>query len=99
MIDTQLCDISVLPRIILKINTKMSQKKDQRDYKSSISLSQIVELASLGIRQSPLGLMEILPTFGPSGRQEVIEEKVMQFIRPYQVFGLLFDFPVFVSWN
>ncbi len=63
MIDTQLCDISVLPRIILKINTKMSQKKDQRDYKSSISLSQIVELASLGIRQSPLGLMEILPTF------------------------------------
>ena len=44
----------------------MSQKKDQRDYKSSISLSQIVELASLGIRQSPLGLMEILPTFGPS---------------------------------
>ena len=39
----------------------MSQKKDQRDYKSSISLSQIVELASLGIRQSPLGLMEILP--------------------------------------
>ena len=70
MIDIQLCDIFVLPRIILKINTKMSQKKDQRDYKSSISLSQIVELASLGIRQSPLGLMEILPTFGPSGRQE-----------------------------
>ena len=53
----------------------MSQKKDQRDYKSSISLSQIVELASLGIRQSPLGLMEILPTFGPSGRQERLKRR------------------------
>ena len=70
MIDTQLCDISVLPRIILKINTKMSQKKDQRDYKSSISLSQIVELASLGILKSPLGDTATEPTFGPSGRQE-----------------------------
>ncbi len=39
-------------------------------YKFSISLSQIVELASLGILQSPLGLIEILPTLGPSGRQE-----------------------------
>ena len=41
------------------------------DYKFSISLSQIAELASLGIRQSPLGLIEILPTLGPSGRQAV----------------------------
>ena len=73
MIDTQLCDISVLPRIILKINTKMSQKKDQRDYKSSISLSQIVELASLGIRKSPLGETAIEPTLGPSGRQDLLK--------------------------
>ena len=70
MIDIQFCDIFVLPRIILKINTKMSQKKDQRDYKSSISLSQIVELASLGILKSPLGDTATEPTLGPSGRHE-----------------------------
>lgn len=39
-------------------------------YKFSISLSHIVELASLGILQSPRGLIEILPTLGPSGKQE-----------------------------
>ena len=42
----------------------------KNDYKFSISLSHIAELASLGILQSPLGLIEILPTFGPSGKQE-----------------------------
>ena len=73
MIDIQLCDIFVLPRIILKINTKMSQKKDQRDYKSSISLSQIVELASLGIRQSPLdGNTTYLRTIGQTGALELL---------------------------
>lgn len=30
----------------------------------------MAEFASLGIRQSPLGLIEILPTLGPSGKQE-----------------------------
>ena len=39
-------------------------------YKFSISLSHIAELASLGILQSPRGLIEILPTLGPSGKQE-----------------------------
>ncbi len=39
-------------------------------YKFSISLSHMAELASLGILQSPLGLIEILPTLGPSGKQE-----------------------------
>ena len=39
-------------------------------YKFSISLSHIAELASLGILQSPRGLIEMLPTLGPSGRQE-----------------------------
>ena len=46
------------------------RRENMSDYKFSISLSQIAELASLGIRQSPLGLIEILPTLGPSGRQE-----------------------------
>lgn len=41
-----------------------------RPYKASISLSHMAELASLGILQSPLGLIEILPTLGPSGKQE-----------------------------
>ena len=35
-----------------------------------VDQSQIVELASLGIRQSPLGERVTLPTFGASGRQE-----------------------------
>ena len=39
-------------------------------YKFSISLSHIAELASLGILQSPRGLIEILPTLGPSGKEE-----------------------------
>lgn len=39
-------------------------------YKFSISLSHIAELASLGILQSPRGLIEILPTLGQSGKQE-----------------------------
>lgn len=38
-------------------------------YKFSISLSHIAELASLGIL-NPRGLIEILPTLGPSGKQE-----------------------------
>ena len=33
------------------------------------SSSQAVEQASLGMRQSPRGLSEQLPTLGPSGRQ------------------------------
>lgn len=40
------------------------------NYSSSISFNHNAELASLGIRQSPRGLMEMLPTFGPSGKQE-----------------------------
>ena len=39
-------------------------------YNVSTSLSHISDEASLGIRQSPRGLIEILPTFGPSGKQE-----------------------------
>lgn len=38
-------------------------------YSSSISLSQSVAIASLGIRQSPRGERLMEPTFGPSGRQ------------------------------
>lgn len=75
MIDIQLCDIFVLPRIILKINTKMSQKKDQRDYKSSISLSQIVELASLGILPVTSGTdgnTTYLRTIGQTGALELL---------------------------
>lgn len=37
---------------------------------SSISLSHILQTASLGILQSPLGERLIVPTFGPSGMQE-----------------------------
>ena len=36
----------------------------------SISSSQRLDEASLGIRQSPRGLRLTEPTFGPSGRQE-----------------------------
>ena len=34
------------------------------------SFSQASDVASLGMRQSPRGLMEMLPTLGPSGRHE-----------------------------
>jgi len=43
------------------------------DYNSSISLSHKAELASLGIRQSPRGLIDILPTLGPSGKARTFE--------------------------
>jgi hypothetical protein len=46
------------------------KKRYRLCYNSAISFSHAAELASLGMRQSPLGLMDILPTFGPSGRQE-----------------------------
>ena len=39
-------------------------------YNASHSLSQAVLEASLGMRQSPRGDREQLPTLGPSGRQE-----------------------------
>ena len=38
-------------------------------YSRSTSSSQILPLASLGIRQSPRGLRQTEPTFTPSGRQ------------------------------
>ena len=37
---------------------------------SSICCSQLEAIASVGIRQSPLGLRLTEPTLGPSGRQE-----------------------------
>ena len=40
------------------------------DYKSSHSFNHNVLQASLGIRQSPRGESDTLPTLGPSGRQE-----------------------------
>ena len=40
------------------------------DYKSSHSFNHNVLLASLGMRQSPRGESDTLPTLGPSGRQE-----------------------------
>jgi len=39
-------------------------------YSASIDWIQFWLSASLGIRQSPRGLRETLPTFGPSGRHE-----------------------------
>ena len=39
------------------------------DYRLSSSCIQRDALASLGIRQSPRGERETLPTLGPSGRQ------------------------------
>ncbi len=38
-------------------------------YRFSASCNQIVDVASLGIRQSPRGLRLTLPTLGPSGKQ------------------------------
>ena len=42
------------------------------DYNASISSSKIDADASLGIRRSPLGDTATLPTFGPSGRQDLL---------------------------
>ena len=39
-------------------------------YSCLLYTSHMAKLASLGILQSPLGLMEMLPTLGPSGRHE-----------------------------
>ena len=60
-----------LNRWIERYKKRKSYKKIYRKYySSSTSFSHKADDASLGMRQSPRGLMEMLPTLGPSGRQE-----------------------------
>ena len=43
---------------------------DSRGYRLSHSFSHCADTASEGMRQSPRGLSDTLPTYGPSGKQE-----------------------------
>lgn len=60
--------------LLIFLLVQMFSKKPQKteDYNISIPSSQAVADASLGIRRSPLGDTDTVPTFGPSGRQDLL---------------------------
>ena len=66
--------LASLLRLLLKfqktLDLRVLSTGNNFHHNSSHSLSHNAQQASLGIRQSPRGDKEILPTFGPSGRQE-----------------------------
>ena len=60
--------------LLIFLLVQMFDKKPQKteDYNISIPSSQITAEASLGMRRSPLGESATVPTFGPSGRQDLL---------------------------
>ncbi len=58
--------------LLIFLLVQMFSKKPPKteDYNVSNTSIQTASQASLGILRSPLGEMDTVPTFGPSGRQE-----------------------------